>query len=369
MSLSAKWSLSSVLHALLAVCVVGAVGCAEKPQGAVPQEDGGPGGVDASLGSDASPADSRLEADQSTSTTEHDCTNPAAEWLLCEDFESGGGDFDTWRAGSPFNAGVGLGDRGRITLDSEQVHGGAYALHMPAAASSGYQGAALSWRKCEGAQVEGCDGRMDSFETLYFRTWVRFAPDHQTVHHFLNIAGGLPDQFYSLGASGCLPSGKVRIGATVDSKADTHNTFFYTYHPEMSCDSNCVSYMGQQWVETNCAHCADIGMPTCEEQLRCCWGDGFAPATPVPFPVGRWFCFEMMVKANTPGQHDGVMAYWIDGELGHQVDDMMWRTVPEVTLNRVSLQHYNETEDVDGHSNKVSFDDVVVSTAPIGCGP
>ena len=54
---------------------------------------------------------------------------------------------------------------------------------------------------------------------------------------------------------------------------------------------------------------------------------------------------------------------------GHRVDDMMWRTVPEVALNRVSLQHCNETEDVDGHSNKVSFEDVVVSTAPIGCGP
>jgi hypothetical protein len=33
------------------------------------------------------------------------------------------------------------------------------------------------------------------------------------------------------------------------------------------------------------------------------------------------------------------------------------------------LQHYNETSDVKSHSNRIWFDDVVVSTKPIGCLP
>jgi hypothetical protein len=33
----------------------------------------------------------------------------------------------------------------------------------------------------------------------------------------------------------------------------------------------------------------------------------------------------------------------------------------------VRLQHYLETSDAKNHSNQVWFDDVVVSTQPIGC--
>jgi hypothetical protein len=157
------------------------------------------------------------------------------------------------------------------------------------------------------------------------------------------------------------------MGTTVDHHENTHESFFYTYYPEMSCNPNCHTYMGEQAVQELCDHCASIGMPTCDVQEQCCWGDEFEPDPPAAFPVGEWFCFEMMLQANTPNEHDGVMAYWINGALGHQVDAMMWRTVPELALNRVGLQHYIETEDANGHSNRVWFDDVVVSTERIGC--
>jgi hypothetical protein len=299
----------------------------------------------------------------------YSCASPHPAWLLCEDFESGGGDFDTWFAGSKFNASVGTDDRGRIDLTGDPVHGGSTSLHMPAAASSDYQGASLSCRKCLGdVQQSPCD-EMDSYEELYFRTWVRFDEQHQNVHHFLNIAGSQPDRFYSLGSSGCKRTGEHSIGATVDCERDTHNSFFYTYYPAMDCSPNCVDYMGQEWLDQNCQHCADIGMPTCDGPAgqQCCWGDESHPSPESPLPVGSWFCFEMMVKANTPNVNDGVMAYWVDGVLMHQVDDMLWRTVPEVALNRVALQHYNTTSDAEGHSNQVWFDDVVVSTERIHC--
>ncbi len=295
----------------------------------------------------------------------HDCSDWAADWLMCDDFEAGDGDLDTWLAQSEWNSTIGADDPGRMTLSADQVHGGNHALFMPAAEESGYQGAEVEWRKCLGPQESGCE--LDSFEQLYFRSWIRFAEDHQYVHHFISIGGSQPDQFWSLGSSGCLPSGRYRMGTAVDFDEGSHDTFFYTYHPEMSCSANCVSYMGEDWVRDNCDHCDDIGMPTCEEELRCCWGEESAPAQPAPLPVGEWFCFEMMVQANTPEVHDGVMAYWIDGVEGHRRDDMMWRIVPELALNRVALQHYIESSDADGHSNQVWFDDVVVSTGRIGC--
>ena len=72
----------------------------------------------------------------------------------------------------------------------------------------------------------------------------------------------------------------------------------------------------------------------------------------------------MMVYINTPNEHDGVMAYWVNGELIHRVENMMWRTSSTLALNRIKLMHYIPTSDADGHSNRVWFDDISVSTTP-----
>ncbi len=205
---------------------------------------------------------------------------------------------------------------------------------------------------------------MRSFDQLYFRVWVRFAPDHRYVHHFLNIGGSQPDDYWYHGAAGCLPNGEMSMGTTVDHRTDSHDGFFYTYTPDMSCDTACERYAD---VEAICAACAEKGLPTCDEQLQCCWGNSYEPDPPVAFPKDRWFCFEMTMRANTPDLHDGYMAYWVDGELIHEESSMFWRTSPTLALNRVRLQHYITSSDAEGHSNQVWFDNVVVSTERIGC--
>jgi hypothetical protein len=289
------------------------------------------------------------------------CTSPSPDWLSCEDFERGAGDWDAWAAGAAFLESPGMDDRGRVTLDA-QAHGGAWAAYMPAEPASGYQGASLDWYACDGAQQAPCPLR--SFDTLHFRVWVRFAEDHRLVHHFLSIGGSQPDDFWYHGTAGCMPNGALDMGTTVDSRTDTHESFFYTYFPGMPCDTNCGNYAD---VAAICADCASKGLPTCDRQEQCCWGQNIEPPAPAPFPVGQWFCLEMTMTANTPGQPDGVMAYAIDGTEVLRREDMMFRTSPTLALNRTRLQHYITTEDAEGHSNRVWFDDVVVSTAPIGC--
>ncbi len=301
-------------------------------------------------------------ADFSIVYQEYTCNDPDPAWLLCEDFEKGNGDFDQWFSQSDYIIAQGEDDRGRIDIDSSQVHTGQYSVYMPASPESGYQGAGLDWRACDGEQRTNC--AMNSYETLYFRTWVRFAEDHRYIHHFLNIGGSQPDDFWYHGTAGCLPNGELSMGTTVDYKPDSRNSFFYTYFPDMSCDTRCERYMD---VETHCQQCSDKGLPTCTQQAQCCWGNGFEPEPAVPFPVGEWFCLEMMMQANTPGEEDGSMAYWINGELAHQVDNMLWRYSETLALNRVRLQHYITTSDAEGHSNRIWFDDVVVSTQRIGC--
>ena len=288
-----------------------------------------------------------------------DCDNPASSWLFCEDFETGDGDWATWFEASDFLTSVGEDNRDRIRLSDTHATSGDWSVHMPAAASADYQGADLGWYACEGEQKVNCD--MTGYDKLYFRARVRFAPDHNYVHHFLNIRG--MDRFWSYGKAGCLPNGESTMGTTVDFRKDSHNTFFYTYHLDMNCDTNCGDYAD---VDKFCQECADKGFPTCTQQKQCCWGDNFEPDPPKPLPTGEWFCFEMMMEANTPGNSDGKMAYWIDGDLGHEVDGMRWRTTEDLQLNQARLQHYIAENDAD-KPNKVWFDDVVVSTERVGC--
>jgi hypothetical protein len=233
---------------------------------------------------------------------------------------------------------------------------------MPAEESSGFQGASLDWYACDGEQRTNCPLR--SFDALYFRTWVKFAPDHRYIHHFLSIGGSQPDDFWYHGTAGCLPNGELAMGTTVDAHEDTHESFFYTYTPDMQCDTACERYAD---VQSICAECADKGLPTCTAQAQCCWGTNLEPPEPKPFPVGEWFCLELAMHANTPAEPDGSQEYSIDGELAHRVEGLLWRTSPTLALNRVRLQHYIETSDAQGHANRAWFDDMVVSTEPIGC--
>jgi hypothetical protein len=292
------------------------------------------------------------------------CKSPDPSWLLCEDFEGMAAGFSTWLKSSVWTDNIGGDDAGRLTSSTE-AHGGKYALLMPAAASAGYQGGDLIWRACTGANKPGCTP-LKGYSKLHLRAFVRFAADHKKVHHFLSVGGGPLDNYWSpFGNAGCRPNGTNAMGTTVDFKDNTHATFFYTYFPAMKCDpgSSCSKYADPTQI---CADCAAKGMP-CSSGLECCWGNEFAPTPAVALPLDTWFCLEMMMQANDPGQSNGEMAYWIDGKLAHQVKSMKWREVSSLQLNMVRLQHYLETSDAAGHSNRVWFDDVVISTAPIGC--
>jgi hypothetical protein len=81
---------------------------------------------------------------------------------------------------------------------------------------------------------------------------------------------------------------------------------------------------------------------------------------------GEWHCVEGHVVLNTPGAADGVFEFWIDDHLENAAYDMDWRgTWSEYGLNLVSVENYWD----DGAPATLHrwIDDIVVSTAPIGC--
>jgi hypothetical protein len=117
---------------------------------------------------------------------------------------------------------------------------------------------------------------------------------------------------------------------------------------------------------------------------RDAYGDHFFPTgkvlpnTSLPFDFGptfvarpdilpeldRWYCFEYMVKANTPGQKDGRIAIWLDGKLVADFGNLRLRDVASLKIDRFGLSFHIKSNP-NGESAKW-YDDVVAARAYIG---
>ena len=70
-----------------------------------------------------------------------------------------------------------------------------------------------------------------------------------------------------------------------------------------------------------------------------------------------------MVKANTPGQHNGEVKYWIDGKVAGDFPDLNLRSIDSLKIDvaKIGLQA--------GHSERVNkkwYNNVVVAKKYIG---
>ena len=82
--------------------------------------------------------------------------------------------------------------------------------------------------------------------------------------------------------------------------------------------------------------------------------------------AGKWQCIEARVKLNAPGDSDGVFQLWVDGRLEGDRSGLDWRgSWSEFGLNLLSIENLwvgGAPADLDRW-----FDDLVISTHPIGC--
>jgi hypothetical protein len=136
-------------------------------------------------------------------------------------------------------------------------------------------------------------------ETVYCRFYARIKGVAPNPHHWVRMAAG--DATYSSsGLANTVPPGDK--GFWFDFDATNNNTFsFYVY-----------------WYKMRSGRCNDgTVVPGCagDQGTTYYYGNVFEPPQQTPFPRNTWFCIEFMAKANTPGTHDGQLAFWINGEL------------------------------------------------------
>jgi hypothetical protein len=88
-------------------------------------------------------------------------------------------------------------------------------------------------------------------------------------------------------------------------------------------------------------------------------------ARPQVIPVlGRWYAYELMVKANTPGQRDGRIALWLDGALIAEFTNLRLRDTTALKIDKFTLDfHINANNPV---PVRRWYDNVVAATSYIG---
>jgi hypothetical protein len=229
-------------------------------------------------------------------------------------------------------------------------------------------------------------------DQLYCRFYVKFAPDHGFIHHFVKLQGALNPPRYPVGGAGSRPTDSWTTGIE-PADASRHKYpgtpfpppgiwHFYTYWPEM-----------RSWENPD-------GTGTSF------YGNNFEPKDPVVVPRDKWICVEFMVEMNSdPDKTDGEQAFWIDGKLAerfapgsvvgywmrdcYRLDDekgkpfegFRWRKDMRLNVNKLWLLHYvteNAFKMNDDYAAKhaevrintktatVWFDDIVVARGYIG---
>jgi hypothetical protein len=232
-----------------------------------------------------------------------------------------------------------------ITQQSQNVHGGKKAIEITQTqpASNG------AWR----------DFKQSGFDTLFVRYYMKYHAQFPGCHHTgMIIMAGAPGVTVG-SATGVRPNGSNHFIASLDDIAPFFSwsppnnkppgfAYVYCYHMDQ------VDVWGDVFLPSG-----DVlpGSSTLS------FGSAFVPRPNIILDRDRWYSFELMLKANTPGNSDGRIAFWIDGKLSADFMNLRLRSVNTLKPNVVNLSVYSSQN----HSNKtVWYDDVVVATSYIG---
>ena len=124
----------------------------------------------------------------------------------------------------------------------------------------------------------------------------------------------------------------------------------YVYHPEQR------DLYGDHFFPT--------GLVSPNTSLPFDFGPDFVPRRDVIQELDRWYCYEVMVQANTPGQRDGRIAFWIDGVLAMDFMNLRLRDVDTLTIDRFGVG-FHAGSNPNGEQKKW-YDNIVAADAYIG---
>ena len=197
----------------------------------------------------------------------------------------------------------------------------------------------------------------DELDVLFFRYYSKFQPPYDVVGSSHN--GSMISAHYFIDGN-----------ATPGVRADGMNKFLVNYE----------NWRGEEAT----ASPGDLNVYVYHPEQRDDYGDHFfpngdvMPNTSLPYDFGpefverqnviqeldRYYCYEYMVKANTPGERDGRIAFWLDGVLLADFQNLRLRDVASLKIDRFGLS-FHIGQNPNGETKKW-YDNVVAATSYIG---
>ncbi len=184
-------------------------------------------------------------------------------------------------------------------------------------------------------------------------------------------------RYYAKFDTGFNVLGSSHNGSTISAK------YCCPGEPANGSNKFLVSY--EAWRDTSAtANPGKLNVYIYHPAQRDAWGDHFYPTgTVTPFSympfdfgpefvsrpdvvpqMGRWYSYEVMVRANTPGKRDGRIALWFDGKLIADFPNLRLRDTTALKVDRFSVDLHVKSNTL-GVARKW-YDNVVAATSYIG---
>ncbi|MCK4283407.1 MAG: hypothetical protein KAX44_03745 [Candidatus Brocadiae bacterium] len=234
-----------------------------------------------------------------------------------------------------------------ITEQAEGVHSGKKAVEMTVVQTGSGPGGGLALEKFF----------EKGFDTLFLRYYAKFEKNTELYHggahnggRIAAVAPGAPPT-----SPGLRPDGSNQFILRLDSWRTREEVpspgylVVYVYHMDQG------GRWGDQFFPSGKVFPPD----------RQLFGDEFVPRPEFIPERDRWYCYEFMLQANTPGERDGRVAFWVDGKLVGDFPNIRFRNVATLKPDRVQIALYTQNRRV-RKDVTMWYDDVVAATSYIG---
>jgi hypothetical protein len=231
-----------------------------------------------------------------------------------------------------------------ITEDRANVNGGRRALELTVP----MQSTPLS--------VDVGRDLTESYDLLFLRFYTKFQEGFAVPRTPMHNGGSISARYYPGGVAtpGKRADGRNKFLASFETSAwrleSPGPLMVYLYCPEQRGN------YGDQMFPTGQI------IPDTEGPHN--FGPHFVPRPDFVPERGRWYCFEYMLKANTPGQRDGRVACWVDGKVIADFPNLRLRDIEGLKIDRFSIGLYIADNCL--RENRKWYDDVVAATSYIG---
>jgi hypothetical protein len=259
-----------------------------------------------------------------------ECATPGAGWIFCDDFE-------TNRLAKYYeidNA------SGRFARTASSGRNGSFGMRAAFAAGQASGGRlSLAFGKVPSTYFRPVDAGTANYRELYWRFFVR-----RESGWVGNGPGALTKAMIFAGSN--WSQAMVAYGRT-----DASDSRYLQLEPMSGTDAS-GKLVTAAFNDTRLRSLGAIRSAAPEEDAS---------------RIGQWACYELHAKLNDVGQANGVYELSVNGQLSARKAGMNW-TGAYATYGINSLNIENFYPNVAPAANVRTMDNLVVSTAPIGCG-